>query len=125
MIMILMCLAIAGLALSAVVTARHRAAGAADLAALAAAGALLQRPDAACARAGQVARAQGAEVTDCAIGRDPVAASGGFGLPGLGGTAAAAGSLGALGATADVTVEVALPGWLRRIGSASARARAG
>ncbi|MGW2475333.1 Rv3654c family TadE-like protein [Streptomyces sp. NPDC001665] len=55
------------LALGQVVAARHRAGGAADLAALAAADRALQGVDPACASAKEVARAQGAEVVRCAV----------------------------------------------------------
>lgn len=54
------------LVLGQVVVARHRAAGAADLAALAAAGAWTRGEEAACAAARRVARAQGAELSRCA-----------------------------------------------------------
>ncbi|MCX5381707.1 hypothetical protein OOJ98_00180 [Streptomyces sp. NBC_00083] len=55
------------LCLGQVVAARHRAAGAADLAALAAADrALWGSPDA-CAKAVEVARAQGAEMVRCTV----------------------------------------------------------
>ncbi|WP_407698196.1 Rv3654c family TadE-like protein [Streptomyces jumonjinensis] len=55
------------LAMGQVVAVRHRAAGAADLAALAAAGHALPSPTAACGKAAEVARAQGAEVVRCAV----------------------------------------------------------
>ncbi|MFF7338765.1 Rv3654c family TadE-like protein [Streptomyces sp. NPDC008163] len=55
------------LALGQVVAARHRAGGAADLAALAAADRALQGAGPACASAEEVARAQGAEVVRCAV----------------------------------------------------------
>ncbi|MFD3654384.1 Rv3654c family TadE-like protein [Streptomyces sp. NPDC058620] len=55
------------LALGQAVAARHRAGGAADLAALAAADRALQGPAAACEAAGRVARAQEAEVVRCAV----------------------------------------------------------
>jgi secretion/DNA translocation related TadE-like protein len=55
------------LALGQAVAARHRAAGAADLAALAAAGHALRGPVDACALAVAVAAAQGAEVARCAL----------------------------------------------------------
>ncbi|MFG2720732.1 Rv3654c family TadE-like protein [Streptomyces sp. NPDC048416] len=55
------------LCLGQAVAARHRAGAAADLAALAAADrALWGAPDA-CARAGEVARAQGAEMVRCSV----------------------------------------------------------
>ncbi|WP_374986565.1 Rv3654c family TadE-like protein [Streptomyces fradiae] len=53
------------LALGQAVAARHRAGGAADLAALAAADRALSGAEAACAAAGRVARAQWAELTTC------------------------------------------------------------
>lgn len=56
-----------GLALGQAVVTRHRAAGAADLAALAAAGHWAEGRDAACARADRVARAQGARLVRCAV----------------------------------------------------------
>lgn len=55
------------LALGQVVVARHRAGGAADLAALAAADRALEGVEPACASAEEVARAQGAEVVRCAV----------------------------------------------------------
>ncbi|MGW2084682.1 Rv3654c family TadE-like protein [Streptomyces sp. NPDC001880] len=55
------------LALGQVVVVRHRAGGAADLAALAAADRALQGPGAACGAAGKVAAAQGAVVVRCAV----------------------------------------------------------
>lgn len=55
------------LALGQVVVARHRAGGAADLAALAAADRALDGATAACRAAQQVAGAQGAEVVRCAV----------------------------------------------------------
>ncbi|MFJ7221853.1 Rv3654c family TadE-like protein [Streptomyces sp. NPDC098090] len=55
------------LALGQVVAVRHRAGGAADLAALAAADRALQGPGAACGAAEQVATAQGAVVVRCAV----------------------------------------------------------
>ncbi|MFJ1652012.1 Rv3654c family TadE-like protein [Streptomyces sp. NPDC088337] len=56
-----------GLALGEAVVDRHRAAGAADLAALAAAGHWAEGGAVACARAEKVARAQGARLVRCAI----------------------------------------------------------
>lgn len=56
-----------GLALGQAVVDRHRAAGAADLAALAAAGHWAEGGDAACARADEVARAHGTRLVRCAI----------------------------------------------------------
>lgn len=55
------------LALGQAVVARHRAAGGADLAALAAADHWAEGHAAACARAGRVARAQGARLVRCAL----------------------------------------------------------
>ena len=55
---VLVALAVAG-------TSRHRAAVAADLGALAAAGRALQGPAAACALADQIVRAQGGQLTGC------------------------------------------------------------
>nr|WP_256332812.1 Rv3654c family TadE-like protein [Streptomyces sp. 2131.1] len=55
------------LALGQVVAARHRAGGAADLAALAAADRALEGAAAACKSAEEVAGAQGAEVVRCAV----------------------------------------------------------
>ncbi|MEU6017797.1 Rv3654c family TadE-like protein [Streptomyces sp. NPDC047515] len=55
------------LALGQVVVARHRAGGAADLAALAAADRALQGPEAACGAAKEVAEAQGAAVVLCTV----------------------------------------------------------
>ncbi|OIJ69742.1 hypothetical protein WN71_002230 [Streptomyces mangrovisoli] len=55
------------LALGQAVTVRHRAAGGADLAALAAADRWADGPGAACARAERVARAQGARLVRCAL----------------------------------------------------------
>ncbi len=55
------------LALGQAVVARHRAAGGADLAALAAADHWAQGGEAACARADRVARAQGTRLVRCAL----------------------------------------------------------
>ncbi|MEV6261591.1 Rv3654c family TadE-like protein [Streptomyces sp. NPDC051784] len=55
------------LALGQAVSARHRAGGAADLAALAAADRALSGAATACRSASEVARAQGAEVVRCAV----------------------------------------------------------
>ncbi|MCX4818328.1 flp pilus-assembly TadE/G-like family protein [Streptomyces sp. NBC_01142] len=55
------------LAMGQVVVARHRAGAAADLAALAAADHALRGTAAACAKAADVARAQGAAVVRCAV----------------------------------------------------------
>ncbi|MEV6681336.1 Rv3654c family TadE-like protein [Streptomyces erythrochromogenes] len=56
------------LLLGQAVVARHRAAAAADLAALAAAATWAHGPDTACAAALRVARAQGAELAGCRLG---------------------------------------------------------
>ncbi|MCX4972596.1 flp pilus-assembly TadE/G-like family protein [Streptomyces sp. NBC_00620] len=67
------------LAMGQVVLVRHRAAGAADLAALAAADHWMDGATAACAEADRVARAQHARLVRCAIGgeiSDVTAASG-------------------------------------------------
>ncbi|MFJ3977519.1 Rv3654c family TadE-like protein [Streptomyces sp. NPDC090021] len=56
------------LLLGQAVVARHRAAAAADLAALAAAATWAHGPDTACATARRVARAQGAELAGCHVG---------------------------------------------------------
>ncbi|WP_399433355.1 Rv3654c family TadE-like protein [Streptomyces sp. WAC05950] len=56
------------LLLGQAVVARHRAAAAADLAALAAAATWAHGPDTACATALRVARAQGAELAGCRLG---------------------------------------------------------
>ncbi|MFD7259883.1 Rv3654c family TadE-like protein [Streptomyces sp. NPDC059874] len=55
------------LLLGQAVAARHRAAAAADLAALAAAATWAHGPEAACATAIRVARAQGAELAGCRV----------------------------------------------------------
>ncbi|MGI5481537.1 Rv3654c family TadE-like protein [Streptomyces lavendofoliae] len=55
------------LALGQAVSARHRAGGAADLAALAAADRALWGAAGACGAAGRVARAQGAELVRCTV----------------------------------------------------------
>lgn len=59
-------------ALGAVAVARHRAASAADLAALAAAGRVLEGQQVACAAAGRTVAAVGARVTSCALDGDRV-----------------------------------------------------
>lgn len=56
------------LLLGQAVVARHRAAAAADLAALAAAATWAHGPDTACGAARRVARAQGAELAVCHVG---------------------------------------------------------
>ncbi|WP_405664081.1 flp pilus-assembly TadE/G-like family protein [Streptomyces sp. NBC_01166] len=55
------------LALGQAVAARHRAGGAADLAALAAADQALRGAETACGAAGEVALAQGAEIVRCVV----------------------------------------------------------
>jgi secretion/DNA translocation related TadE-like protein len=55
------------LALGQAVSARHKAGGAADLAALAAADRALRGTETACGAAGKVALAQGAEIVRCAV----------------------------------------------------------
>lgn len=55
------------LAMGQVIVARHRAGGAADLAALAAADHWMQGRSGACAAAGRVAEAQGASLVRCAV----------------------------------------------------------
>jgi secretion/DNA translocation related TadE-like protein len=77
--------------------ARHRAASAADLAALAAAGSLDAGPPGACAAARRTAGAAGADVVTCAVA----------------------------GRTVTVVAEVRPGGVLGRLGTARARARAG
>ncbi|MEU0670576.1 Rv3654c family TadE-like protein [Streptomyces lavendulocolor] len=63
-----MCVVFAAiLALGQAVAARHRAGGAADLAALAAADRALRGASDACGAAGRVARAQAAEVVRCTV----------------------------------------------------------
>ena len=83
--------------LAGVAVARQRAASAADLSALAAAEGVLEGQSAACARARRVAALVGAELVTCSIAGD----------------------------TVDLVVEVRPAGRLGRLGTASARARAG
>ena len=83
--------------LGAVAVARQRAASAADLSALAAAGQALEGAAASCARAAEIARRVEAELTACTLDGDVV----------------------------DVVAEVRPPGPLGRLGTARARARAG
>ena len=64
---VLASIAAAGIQLGGAVVARHRAQAVADLAALAAAGALPAGEQAACARAGGIAGAMGASITDCRV----------------------------------------------------------
>ena len=84
-------------ALAAVAVARHRAASAADLSALAAAAAVLDGPEVACARARQLAAQVGAQLSRCTVVADRV----------------------------DVVAQVRPPGALGRLGTASVRAAAG
>ncbi|MFC6010125.1 Rv3654c family TadE-like protein [Nocardia lasii] len=72
---VFVCVALAGLIcltlligqVGGVVAARHRAQGAADLGALAAAGALVEGAEVGCAEATEVARRMGATVRRCAV----------------------------------------------------------
>jgi len=84
-------------ALGAVATSRHRAASAADLGALAAAGQALEGEGLACARAARVVLAAGASVVACRVSGD----------------------------VAEVDVEVRPAGPLGVLGSAHGRAKAG
>lgn len=84
-------------AVASVAVVRHRAAQAADSAALAAATRSLHGVDAACRTADELARASGARLLSCALQGD----------------------------LADVLVEVRPEGWLSRFGAARGRARAG
>lgn len=83
--------------LTSAVVARHRAASAADLAALAAASTLSRSPDAACTAAERVAQRNGARISQCAVGETSV----------------------------DVSVRVRPAGPAGRLGAAIGRARAG
>jgi secretion/DNA translocation related TadE-like protein len=94
-------MATATLLVTGVVRDVHRARGAADLAALAAAGPLMAGAPADCAAASRVARANGATLTACSLQGD-----------------------GAVVVSASV-VRPATAGWLRAPGVVSARARAG
>jgi secretion/DNA translocation related TadE-like protein len=67
MIVVLVAVAMIGVRVGSAVVARHRAQGAADLAALAAAARLPSGPAAACAGALEIARAVGAELADCTV----------------------------------------------------------
>ncbi|BCO33912.1 hypothetical protein JMUB5695_00379 [Mycobacterium heckeshornense] len=67
MIAVLLCVAGAGVYLGSVVVARHRAQAAADLAALAAAARVPAGAEAACARAGLVARRMRARDIECEL----------------------------------------------------------
>lgn len=83
--------------LAAVGVARHRAAGVADLSALAGAQQALAGPSAACAAAARTAAAGAAALLDCQVSGDQV----------------------------EVVVEVRPPGPLGDLGAATGRARAG
>ncbi len=93
---LLLCGAVAT-ALAAVAVTRHRAASAADLSALAAAGAVLEGPEVACDRARTLAAQVGALVTHCRVDGDRV----------------------------DVVAQVRPAGPLGHLGAASVRAAAG
>lgn len=67
MIGVLVMCAMAGASVGAAVIARHRAQAAADLGALAAAGALIAGPDAACAQAAAIASAMRTTVAQCRV----------------------------------------------------------
>lgn len=69
LVVALVVLALAGVALGTAVAARHRAQGAADLAALAAAGTLALGPSAACATAESIAAEMRGAVTSCRVDR--------------------------------------------------------
>jgi secretion/DNA translocation related TadE-like protein len=85
------------LSVGVVMVDRHRAAAAADEAALAVAAASIQGPPAACASGNRIAHLDGAALDRCDLAD----------------------------AIATVEARVALPGWLARFGSAIGRARAG
>jgi secretion/DNA translocation related TadE-like protein len=67
MIVVVVAVAVAGVRVGSAVVARHRAQGAADLAALAAAARLPSGPAAACQGALEVSRSMGAELAGCAV----------------------------------------------------------
>lgn len=67
MIVVLVTVALVGVRVGSAVVARHRAQGAADLAALAAAARVPSGPAAACQGALEIARAMGAELADCTV----------------------------------------------------------
>lgn len=94
---LLLLVGFAASALGGVGVARHQAASAADLAALAAAGRAAEGGAAACTAAGRVAAAAGAELAQCSLD----------------------------GVVAEVVAVVRPAGWLGGLGRASARARAG
>jgi secretion/DNA translocation related TadE-like protein len=85
------------LSVGTVMVERHRAAIAADEAALAVAAAALDGATGACARGSQIARLDGAELSRCELAD----------------------------AIAVVETRIELPGWLAQFGSAVGRARAG
>ncbi|BBY94277.1 hypothetical protein MGALJ_39460 [Mycobacterium gallinarum] len=75
MMAVLLAITVACVYLGSAVVARHRAQAAADLAALAAAGGLVDGAATACARAAAVAEAMGSSVADCTVsGLDVVVA---------------------------------------------------
>lgn len=94
---VVMVVAGVALMLGVVGLTRHRAAAAADAAALAAAMATIEGPSAACQRAGAAATLNRGELAGCMVS----------------------------GAFATVTVDVELPGPLSRFGKAAASSRAG
>ncbi|MEZ0349870.1 Rv3654c family TadE-like protein [Mycobacterium sp. pR1184] len=67
MVAVLLCITGVGAYLGSVVVARHRAQAAADLAALAAAGRLPSGAEAACARAGAIARTMRVDDIGCRV----------------------------------------------------------
>jgi secretion/DNA translocation related TadE-like protein len=67
MMSVLLVLSVAGTVVGSAVIARHRAQGAADLAALAAAGRLASGSQAACASADALARSADATVSSCSV----------------------------------------------------------
>jgi secretion/DNA translocation related TadE-like protein len=97
MVVVLMVLVVLGLQLGGAVLTRHRAAAAADLAALAAAGQLAAGVDRACARARQVAERMSVTTTACRV----------------------------VEWEAYVEVTARPPGWAALSGTANAHARAG
>ncbi len=99
MVVVVLCVTVAGAALGAVVVARHRAQAAADLAALAAAARLPAGAAAACAHAAAVAYRMGAAATGCEVdGLDVVVTVDvAVGWRGPGGTARAAARAGPAG----------------------------
>jgi secretion/DNA translocation related TadE-like protein len=94
---VVLCVTGASGSVGVVAVERHRADTAADAAALAAAGHVVAGPGSACAAAAAIAQTDGAALTRCGLD----------------------------GAAAQVEVAVALPGILRRFGSAIGHARAG